>query len=301
MAKQYELECGHCGYLFTIEGDTRTRSVKCPVCGGVLTVAIAIPVVPETPPAPPPPTPVFAPLPPPTFSRKRDLESLPPHRRAEYLSEPWWDTYRALKQATLATDIARYCSVLYLCFALFMIMLLPPAEQREIWKCHACVAILFILPIAIHALQQLSCALALPMQVSQFAIASLVVLGLASLPLVWFVSTQQVFAMAVCGVLLLMSFGFWLWFLRRLGQNLGDDNLVHYMEVLTWQFAARFVLALALGIGGFLAMREGVALASWVCQSTVGVIVLLILWEYSRLLRGVAMAIARRGPLDPHR
>src|SRR5207249_2652232 len=59
VARQYELECGHCGFLFTLEEAALARTVKCAVCGGMLTVAVAVPVA--LPPAPPPPP---APVPP---------------------------------------------------------------------------------------------------------------------------------------------------------------------------------------------------------------------------------------------
>lgn len=126
-------------------------------------------------------------------------------------------------------------------------------------------------------------------------------LGLASLPLDWVASTQSIFALVVFVAMLLMWFGFWLWFLRRLGQNLGDVALIHLTQVFAWQCSARFVLAMALGIGAFLSIHERAGAFSWICLSGVGVIVLLVLWEYSKLLRATALAIARRAPIDPDR
>src|SRR5262245_42346371 len=108
---QYELECGHCGYLFTLEGPL-PRSVKCQVCGAMLTLAVAAPVAPkEAPkpdPPPPPPPPEIPELPAKVIpvAEAPSFPSLLPDRpaladpaaalRARHLRMPWPRVYRAI-------------------------------------------------------------------------------------------------------------------------------------------------------------------------------------------------------------
>src|SRR4051794_26427104 len=117
---QYELECGHCGYQFVLDVVALPRTTKCTVCGGLLTLAVPVAVVP--PPAPPEPPAKPKPISPP---------DAPPKTRTRHLAEPWPGVRSALNNAARAVDLTRALFVLFLVLTFLAMWLVPEAKRTE--------------------------------------------------------------------------------------------------------------------------------------------------------------------------
>lgn len=300
MARPYELECGHCGYVFTLELEARTRSAKCPVCGGVLSLAFEMPVAPVPPPPPPPHAPPpYSPTEP-APRRKRDPDRLPPDRRVAYLAPPWREIYHATTRAALATNLIGVWSLLYFCVPPFIGFAGMPGDRRVIWQFHAGAALLILLPGAFHSLHQLRAARAgSAPDGGGFAVASSITLCVVAVLLSCILSGPELLAAGIaCVGLVLAAMVLWARFLRRLGERLGDDQLMELARLFRWRLAAAVAAALMLTSGGFLPARTVPGVLFWGGQLAAGVIGLLLLRGYAVLLHTAADALARIAPVE---
>jgi hypothetical protein len=319
---KYELECGHCGSVFTLEEAAVTRQVRCPICGGGLTVAVPIPIVPVVPPAgpfPPPPAPLLPPVVPPpppipadvppipappvpapsfpSFSPALpDLSDLPPELRAMYLAPPWPSIRTALDRARLATYVSLSLFGLLLFADLVVAGFVGGNERLLFVKALMALALAQMFPLLIHIAVQIVCTAAPATHGGELPETSVWLLGLAMPAAAGLVlADMALLAVLVGGGMALLSFMLWLRFLGRIGQRLGDRALV----AGAWSFSSWFWTGFAVGM--FLvcaSLRGGVGDGwSWLGRAFAGGIGLRLLVGYAALLRTASLAVARRGPV----
>lgn len=293
----YELECGHCGYLFTLEGPL-SRSVKCTVCGGMLTVAVAVPKTADPPPTVPPPTP--GPPPKPAARPAKPAPAVDPAERASKLAEPWLTIRKGLNTARTATDFAFAPYLCLLVVALGVSPFLPLNEQGGATRLLSLLAQAHLLPAAIHLTGQFSCIGVPPTHGARSVRVSLWLLGLGFFIVLGFAVTQGGRSgILVCAVLVLFSFGFWLAFLYRLGIGLGDSKLIDESQRYGgWFVAGLFILFMLFGFAEA-AKLSGSPLFVWVGHGGAGVMGFFMLFWYSILLRTAVHAIDRHAPASP--
>jgi hypothetical protein len=306
VGKQYEVECGHCGYQFTLDGAEKPRSVKCAVCGGALTIAYAIPTEPEKPPAPPPPHgfPSLPPLPPrpgpppilPVPARPV-LDFLPLEFRAGRLVAPWAQVYRALHNARVATDAAFIVYLLGLCLIVLGMPIFSGPRSDTVQPI-ACLVLLLVIPVITHAGYQLGCGSSVP-QAYGGRIALLSAGLFWSIPLftALVLAKNPVLAVGGSGGLFLASSFIWLWFLRRFGKAFAEVRLVVQVWTFTLRYCVGMIVAGGLVTLAALASEAGSIFVAWVGQSLAGVAGAVLLREYSALLRLAAETVARRAPI----
>jgi hypothetical protein len=285
---QYELECGHCGYQFVLDVTELPRATKCAVCGGVLTLAVPVPVAPKPPPSAKPPPPVPAP---PVVDEKE------PDDRERRLAGSWPLVRAALNSARVATDFARAVFVLFLALA-FVAAVIPKPERRdEDWQLVALVGYALAVPALVHALCQLQCAQAPRTHGGGLARASLLTLPcaggsvMASLP-----GWGGVLFAVVGGTGLVVSLGFWFAFLTRLGARLDDDELKSAAQACREWLPLGLVLLAALLIGAAVAARAPSPPLVWFGRAGAGVLGFVLLRQYAALLRVATEAIDRHAP-----
>ncbi len=325
---EYELECGHCGSAFTLEAGAVARQVRCPVCGGSLTVAVPIPVVPVTPaaepgavppptpaaavrplpaywtPAAPPPESEPAPVPAPGFPALSpappDLSDLNPALRARYLRPPWPAVRNGLGWARLSAYVALPIYGCFLVVGLVVAPVVPAGGQELVARVLVGLTLIQVVPMLIHTIGQIECSSAPASYGGALAAKGAFLMGSAAPVMVGSLVPDLLPAVAVCGgVLLLLSFALWLRFLGRLGQRLGDRALV----VDTWSFGSWLWIGSAAGLfllGGAVMVTavSGIRGLGWLCRAGTGAIGLLLLAGYPGLLRTASVAVARRGPVE---
>lgn len=294
---QHELECGHCGFQFALDGPPFPRSVQCSVCGGRLT--IAVPLAPPTAPEPEPPKPILPLLPPkpapPPVDEDGPVEPAP-EGLWPIVSE-WLDVARS------ATDFGRVLCALVVALDLLVcplpfnaapesavtrllillgVVLVPPAlihagvaliaaqtpPAYGGWLVRMCVGLLFLSPVAAGCAND--GAKGNPAAVVNGAIFA---------------------AVAVCVV---AAFVLWLRFLVRLGRSLRDDELAAAAKSCYVWFP--FGLALtAMFLTGAAVAEEAAYKApfAWFGRAAAGTVVIVSLRRYAALLRVAVVAIGR--------
>jgi hypothetical protein len=318
---RYELECGHCGYRCVFGEHELPRSVKCEVCGALLTVAVPVPIASDEPPLPPAPAP--APLPPPESPPEPvpakpepappspdppfapfapfapgpfDLDGADPEERARRLAPPWPTVREGLNGARSVADLA---TVLYaLSLSLLLVGAAVTSGERNaldgwVW----CLAPAVVFPAFLHATCQGTCALTPRTHGGRLIVGSLCMQGCSIVALEGLSSNpaRVFFVIAGC-VALVVACGLWLAFLARIGQRLGD----HALQLATWSYSSWFwagcVVSVVLICFSVL-VRTDVAVLAWAARAGAAVIGLLLIRGYSALLRTALLAIDRRAPV----
>lgn|GEM_PF-2610002 len=331
MARQYELECGLCGYLFTLEESALTRLVKCSVCGGVLSVAIPVPITPESPVRPPPipfapkspilprPVPSVPPTPGPLAPPSKPSEEPAPRftppvpdwpepseleleERALRLSPPWSSVRNGLQTARTAARLSLILAIPLVGLVLIVGSVADVPQRSTIRLLTWIVALGQLFPAAVHMSGQFAC-MKVPRQYgSRFASASLCLVWIAIVCLISF-DAPYAATVAIVGsaTAWLASCGFWFAFLARLGRQFGDYALE---ESVRW-------FALACVVGGIVIanLLFCAHLATYLGSTSVGGILrvgasLVGLWllnRYAPLLRTASLAVARHAPVTSGR
>lgn len=293
---QYELECGHCGYQFVLDVVALPRAVKCAVCGGVLTLAVPVPVPPK--PAPPksatpvPHKPVPGPKPP-TPARGDSV----PEIRVRCLAPPWETVRFALGWARATTDLASILLV-----ALTAITLVAgPRVQAAVWWATgglpACVCTAFLLFVVVHAVCQWQC-LEVPMAYGWKKVnASLALLPSAGIGVLgWCPGWAGVFFTLASTAALIGSLMFWLAFLTRLGQRLSDEDLADAARSFRVWLPFGLVLLATFLTTALVAAGAPSPPLVWFGQAAAGALATVLLRQYATLLRTAVEAIDRCAP-----
>lgn len=284
---RYELECGHCGYQFVLDAVVLPRTMKCDVCGGVLAIAVPVPVAPPVLPKPAPP--VSVPVPP--------AVDVPPRPRAKPLAEPWPSVRAAFGWGKVAVGFAAALLV-----AVVVANLVGPRPSSDDpWAAARLPACAVLLPVLLHTACQIQCAGVPPAYGRGLANASVLVLPLAvgGCVLGWGSDESRAVFAAVGAAGALFSLGLWLAFLARLGERLGDGTLTTAARAYSAWLAFGLVQAVTLLVAAYLAEGAGGAPLGRLGRAGAGVILLFLLWKYSAVLRAAVRAIDRRAPVEP--
>ena len=305
---QYELECGHCGYQFALVAPL-PRSVQCGVCGGALTLAIAVPVAPPVaPPAPPspPPPPRTKPLPPPPPVVDEEDEDEPEERT---LAEPWPGIRNWFNAARVAADIGCALLVLVVCLDLYVMPVVSATRESTVLR----FLMLAGMAIAVAAFPQSSAAFAITRvprtHGRKWMHASVALLGLSLAAgalahrIATVVGSTDSSAAAVAGTTVVLFVGtafiVWLTFLARLGRGLGDEDLVCTAVSMRAESLAVLAITAIFLTGAVVAERVGVATTAWLARGAAGVGWIVSLRQYAAILRVVVATIDRRAPAAP--
>ncbi|MCI0700382.1 MAG: hypothetical protein L0241_04810 [Planctomycetia bacterium] len=309
---QYELECGHCGYRFALEERTLVRSVNCLVCGAMLTVAVPVPIIPDEPPTPPAPPPTLPPEVPPPPEPAEELSFPPlvpdrpalgylnPWERVRHLTPPWPQVYHALDRNRIVTYLTCAFYIFYLSLVLVVLPMMSAAEQTVSVTLLSCMSVIFLLPVAVHAINQTACLKVPATHGGEMVSVSLIVLIVSPLAVLFACLSGSIWRLfiGVAVVTIPISLSFWLAFLIRLGNRLGDHDLKTAAESYAFWFWFGLLTMLALVIGGYLGEQARSGLIAWSSRAGAGVIGLLLLWNYSSLLYTASLAVARRAPVS---
>lgn len=315
---KYELECGHCGSSFVLEEGAVTRQVRCPICGGMLTVAVPIAIVPPVapavappppstptppepeppPPAPPPPAPDPVPSFPAFAPARPDLYDLAPDLRARYLLMPWPDVRTGLNLARFGAYLAIPFYVLLVAMNLVVGPLARPGDELFLQNATFGLLLVQLLPALVHFVGQLSCLRVPASHGAQTLRTSIWLLCVSLVGLIGaFMPDLHIVASFGTAAMVLVSFGLWLAFLARLGQRLDDRPLM----TAAWSYSSWFWVGLFVGlflvVGSYYSKREGAVFLSWCLRGAAGAVGLLMLAAYASLLRTASLAVARRGPV----
>ncbi|QJW92973.1 hypothetical protein [Frigoriglobus tundricola] len=316
----YELECGHCGYRFTLDDGAVTRSVKCVVCGATLTVAVPVPVAseaalpatpvlappvpPPEPPTPPPrppapPEPEFRPRFPPLGPDRPELDGLEPEERGRFLAPPWPTVCGALDSARTFTMVG---GVLYACVVALDLLLLPFVPTKgmtSVGRFLALAAGSLLLPAVMNTICQYRCTFVPRVYGSPWAVASLVTLPLAFVAYIQSIQIGIVLAVTSAAGLVVVAAGIWLRFFTQLAQRLDDRAMMTEAWSYASWFSAGTVVSIALLGCASLGERVGAVPFTWAFKAAVAAIGGRLLWGYAELLRTTTRAIAGRGPVAP--
>ncbi len=286
---QCELECGHCGYQFTLDAAELPRTTRCAVCGGVL--AIVFPrVIPE--PAPPPP-PKPKPKPKPPAPAPAGADPVPGDRARRLI--PLWKTVRsALNRARITADLT---TVLFAAVTAMTLVAGPGGRSAPWWAAspfpvYVCGA--FLLLAFVHAVCQCQC-LSVPAAYGRQKVnTGLVLLACAGIGVFgWCPGWAGVAFVLASAAAVTASFGFWLAFLTQLGRRLGDDELADAAR----SYCVWFPFGLILFAGFLIAATDvpGVSIVlAWFEQAAAGVLGVVMSRLYANLLRLAVRAIDRR-------
>jgi hypothetical protein len=288
-------------------GAGAARSVACPVCGGVLTVAVPVvpPPAPPPPPPPPPPAPVRPPAPAKPPTAPGDLDDLHPEDRAWHLVPPWPIVRTALSSARVTATIAKWLIFLILGVA-YIAAVTTQRNSRgdEEPVVGVCAGVLLVLPALVHLANQFACVQVPRVYGGRLVRGCVVCLGfsfcgLLGLPLTPMPAALLLGAVSVLGMVI--SCGLWVAFLARLGERLGDRALCAGMRSFTVWYWLGSVSIVTLFAGPYLAhgkSERGVLL--WCCWAGAGATTAFLLHRYALMLGRAVRAIARRGPVEPH-
>jgi ABC-type amino acid transport system permease subunit len=291
----YELECGHCGCFFTLDGRSLARSVKCPVCGGTLTVAIPVPKTPPKP-TPPPPKPPAVPAPVPT------APPVPAGTPEPEICLPWPIVRTWLNTARTATDFARPCYLLFLCLDLFLFSFAPDARKEgAVVRMLAMLGAALLIPGLIHIACQIACCQVPRTHGADFARTSVVLLLIAFVAGSGLFERSAPLAVVLAVLFMLSSCGVWLLFLILLGERLRVRELGVKATAFVWHFSFGVIGASALLCGAFLAEQVRAGILVWIGQAGAGVIGFVLLCRYSALLNTATFAVDRHAPAPPTR
>lgn len=292
----YDLECGHCGYQFVLDADPLPRTVRCTVCGGLLTLAVPRPLA--LPPAPPLPEPPPAP-PKPVPPRPVPGADTPPKARAKSLTEPWAAVRRSLKFARVSVVVAVALSVPPWLLSTFVTPFAPEApfgQGERVWVAWLIVALL--VPIVCHLGAQFRCMTKVPESYgSAFAGTSCVlsVMGVLSSATLKLSDGGMIFGF-VFFPLGFTALGLWFAFLVQLGEGLGDRALPKAARAYPAWLVFGLVLVGVLLVAAVGAGRTGNVPQVRNCRAGAGLIYLFLLWNYAGLLRTAVDAIDCRAP-----
>jgi hypothetical protein len=304
----YELECGHCGCRFTQQftPDERasTRHVRCPICGGVLTIAIPVPLVrarpvpSATPPADPKPPPRPSPVPPLPHEPEIESSTLPPELRARHLEPPWPTVYTGLARARNAVYLALPLSFVLLILDLGVRPLADSGDEHFVTNVMLVLLVTQLLPIFVHLTGLIACTAAPVSHGGELARSSARLVGAAALLVTGIVlSGQWLFGLFAAVVLLVFACGVWLGFLERLGRGLGDPELVREVQSYARCFWIGVLVGFLLpGAVAFSEYRSGGSVG-WGWRVAAGVWSIWLLIGYLALIRTACRAVAQRAPM----
>ncbi len=296
---RYDLECGHCGYQFVLDVGALPRTVKCTVCGGVLTLAVPIPIdPPPVPPAPKPPPPKpprpRRPVPPVSDADEPDEPLARPLAEPWPLVRTWLDAERVITGLGLS---------LYFVFLVMDLFVVPGERTAEAVFVRALVvlAAALLLPAIFHLGSQIILASTPAAHGGRVAHISAGLFVLALILTIFGVIAREPGAVALAVAVAFVSFGFWLAFLGRLGRRLGDDELTDAARAYRVWFPFGVVVFAALLMCAVMAATAPSPPLVWIGRAAAGVVGLVLLRLYAALLRLAVDAIDRRAPAAPRR
>ena len=205
----------------------------------------------------------------------------------------------------LNARIAVLCALPLLVFLLSADLLLSPLVRpkpfADAWGVFQLLPALFLIliPVAAHALGQISCARVAPFPGSHAARRSLELQAGAFFVLVGFSFIGP--ALIVLVVLLLVGVARWLTFLDRLARNIDEDDhaLVAAVRSARGRYWTGLGMLFGLFVGTVLATVANNWHSHWLCRAGASVLALVLLVDYTVLLQKLAQAIARRAPASP--
>jgi hypothetical protein len=165
-------------------------------------------------------------------------------------------------------------------------------DAPERWL--GCLAPAIVLPAFLHAIFQGMCALAPRTHGGRLVVGGLCMQGCSLVVLGGLSSNPARVSFVVAGaVALVVAFGLWLAFLARLGRRLGDPELQLAARSYSSWFWGGCVVSVGLVYFSVLAVADVALLA----RAATGVIGLVLIRGYSRLLRTAIRAIGLRAPV----
>lgn len=189
---------------------------------------------------------------------------------------------------------------LFMGLDLFLIPFAAPRGENAVMQMLSFVGPVMMLPAAVHIVSHVGCVAVPRSHGGDVARLSAALLGFSAIAGVCILSYRgEIVVIVGCLAFAVTSFGVWLVFLGRLGEQLGDEDLVGAARTYTLWFWVGLSQAAVLLCGAYVADRVGAGPLVWFGRAGAGVIGFLLLRHYGSLLRTAVRAIDHRAPGTP--
>jgi hypothetical protein len=221
------------------------------------------------------------------------------------LAPPWPAVHAALSSAKNQTTIAKGFLVLFLgaSYAAAVFRPQPRPGGEDEWVVVFWVAAALLVPALVHIIDQFGCTRAPRTHGGGMAAASLGILPFVFLALGGLLDFHPtaVFFVIAGAEAVMISFGLWLVFLKRLGASLGDRALRASVRSFIPWFWLGGVCILLLLAGPYCVAPTRRDELRWCCWPGAGTVTFVLLHQYGAVLGTAVRAVGRWAPVVPRR